>query len=265
MKGQEIPAKRMVLGVPVTCFRSYEHAVEYITQRIKEKKKTFCIAINPEKVCFAHADGAFHEIVRDAEIQICDGTGTALATWLLWGMRIPRITGVSLFFEMMAAAETRGLKVFLLGAKPQTNARAAEKLLEKYPRLRIAGQHDGYFKDDDALVEEINASGADLLFVALGSPRQERWITQHRGELNAPFCMGIGGTLDVLTGHVKWAPAFFRKTGTEWLYRLIKEPWRWKRQLVLPGFALDVMRQRIRPKEWVSAVREGDIDVANKR
>lgn len=239
----EAPLKRTVLGVPITCFHSYDHAVGYLTRRLGETR-TFCVAINPEKVCLAHANATFSEIVRDADVHICDGIGTAMAMWLLWGVRIPRITGVGLFFQMVTAAEEQGLSVFLLGATPESNAAAVRRLCERHPHLRIAGCRDGYFKDDEAVVQQINVAKADLLFVALGSPKQERWIAHHWARLAVPFCMGIGGSLDVVAGRVRWAPGLFRTTGTEWLYRLVREPWRWRRQSALPRFALSVLRQR---------------------
>jgi N-acetylglucosaminyldiphosphoundecaprenol N-acetyl-beta-D-mannosaminyltransferase len=226
-----------VLGIPITCFHSYEDAAETIAERIKERQKTFCIAINPEKVCFARKDSAFAGIVRRGHVHICDGIGTALAVRLGRGWRIPRITGVGLFLRLMAMAEREGLRVFLLGAKPQTNEQACAVLQTKHPNLQIAGCHHGYFEEASPVIDQINASGADMLFAALGSPRQETWLAEHLEAIDVPFCMGVGGSLDVLTGNVKRAPEFFQRTGTEFLYRLIREPWRWRRQTVLLGFA----------------------------
>jgi hypothetical protein len=111
-----------------------------------------------------------------------------------------------------------------------------------HPGLDIAGRQDGYFDNDDDVIRHINDSGADMLFVAMGSPRQEKWINKHRDRIYAPYCMGVGGTLDVVNGNVKWAPKFFRKTGTEFLYRLISQPKRIKRQKVLPKFMFLVFK-----------------------
>jgi N-acetylglucosaminyldiphosphoundecaprenol N-acetyl-beta-D-mannosaminyltransferase len=207
------------------------------------------VAVNPEKICFARGDEAFGEVVRKATFHICDGAGTAAAMRILRGVKIPRITGIELFYRMVAVAEEEGLSVFLLGAHPEVIRRAREKLCEKHPRLRVAGCLDGYFHEDgcEAIVREINASGADMLFVGLGSPKQERWITQYRSVLKTPFCMGVGGSFDVLSGRVKRAPEFFRRTGTEWLYRLAKEPRRWRRQIALMGFVMSVLWERIWP------------------
>jgi N-acetylglucosaminyldiphosphoundecaprenol N-acetyl-beta-D-mannosaminyltransferase len=255
--------ERAVLDVPITCFRSAAHAATHIVQTIKNKDRTYCVAINPEKVWFAREDPAFEEIVRNAAFHICDGAGTAAALWLLWGTKIPRVTGVDLFFQMLRLAEKEDLGVFLLGARPETIRHAHERLQHRHPRLRCVGYRDGYFDDSDceSIVGQINASKADMLFIALGSPKQEHWIAKHRSQLEVPFCMGIGGSLDVLSGCVQRAPGVFRKTGTEWLYRLVRQPWRWRRQRVLIRFALSVLRQgfnsRQRAPERCRTVRAG--------
>jgi len=234
-----------VLGVPITCFDSYDHAVQTIVDRIWASTKTFCIAINPEKVCFAQTDETLASIIRRGNMHICDGIGTCAAVRFLRGWRIPRITGVKLFFALLQAAEEAGLRVFLFGATPETNDAAYERICEKYPRLQIAGRLHGYHKDHGAIVRQINASAADMLFVALGSPRQERWLGEHLDRLEVPFCMGVGGSLDILSGRVKRAPEIFQRTGTEFLYRLVCEPWRWRRQSVLPGFAVRALAQAL--------------------
>ncbi len=230
-----------VLGVPVTCFPSYEDATATIVRRVRERQKTFCIAINPEKVCFARNDRRFGEIVRSGHVHICDGMGIALAIRLLQGWRVPRITGVGLFLKLMAVAEQERLRIYLLGARPQINEKACAALLEKHPNLQIAGRHHGYFEDASALVAQINDTGADMLFAALGSPHQEKWLHEHLEAIRVPFCMGVGGSFDVLSGDVKRAPEFFQRTGTEFLYRLIREPRRWRRQSVLLAFGLRVL------------------------
>jgi N-acetylglucosaminyldiphosphoundecaprenol N-acetyl-beta-D-mannosaminyltransferase len=234
-----------VLGVPVTCFSSYDHAVHTIMGRIQEGEKTFCIAINPEKVCFARGDDGFASILSRGHVHICDGIGTRVAVRLLKGWRIPRITGVRLFFSLLDAAESAGSRVFLFGATPEINDAAYERIREIHPRLQIAGRLHGYHKDDAQIVRQINASGAHMLFVALGSPRQERWIGEHLNALHVPFCMGVGGSFDILSGRVKRAPEIFQRTGTEFLYRLVCQPQRWRRQSVLPGFALRALAEAL--------------------
>jgi N-acetylglucosaminyldiphosphoundecaprenol N-acetyl-beta-D-mannosaminyltransferase len=249
-----------VLGVPVTCFCSYDHATSAIVDRIRRKEKTLCVAINPEKVCFARNDAAFGSIIRKAHIHICDGIGAAVAVRWITGWRIPRVTGVKLFIELVETAEREKLSVFLLGAKPQVNECAAEVLRERYPHLQIAGRCDGYFKDSAEVVRQINASGAHMLFTAMGSPRQERWLSENLDAISTPFCMGVGGSLDVLTGNIKRAPGFFQKTGTEFLYRLLCEPKRWRRQSVLPGFAVRVLDEAVKKRGLKALISSKRID-----
>lgn len=231
-----------ILGIPLSVLTSYEQAVELVVERVGRCEKTFCVAINPEKIHRAQTDDELGALINQADLHICDGVGAAIAARLLYNKRIARVTGVQLFLDLIAAAEKNGLGVFLLGASDEVNHDASRRLLEKRPHLKIVDRQNGYFQDDQDVVERINRSGADMLFVAMGSPRQERWISKHRDSIRAPFCMGIGGTLDVVSGRVPWAPAICRKTGTEFLYRLVREPKRWKRQLSLPLFMMDVLR-----------------------
>lgn len=233
----------MIMGARVAPFESYAHAVDCVGRAVSSGRKAFCVAINPEKVQRAKRDPALGAILRDASMGICDGIGVALAARLLHGRKVRRCTGADLFFELIAASAKRGWKVFLLGASAESNEGAYTALTARYPDLQIVGRQDGYFEDDEAVVRQISASGADLVFVAMGSPRQEFWITKHRKAITAPFCMGVGGTFDVAAGTVKRSPIIFRKTGTEFLFRLISQPGRWRRQLALPMFLLAVLRE----------------------
>lgn len=235
------PAHLPVLGVPVTAFESYRHAVDWIGQRIERSVPTFCVAINPEKVFRAARDARLRRALMDAEARLCDGIGVSLAAWLLHGRRIARCTGCDLFTHLLEAASGRGWSVFMLGGSARSNQRAVELLKRRYPSLRVAGHRDGFFDDPAAVVRQINDSGADVLFVALGSPGQELFIHRHRADIRATLTMGVGGTLDVISGTARRAPAAFRRTGTEFLYRLLSDPRRWRRQLALPRFAWQVL------------------------
>lgn len=231
-----------ILGIPVDRFESYEHLTEVIRRRVQARRKTFCVAINPEKVQRAKRDRRLREALESAHIRICDGTGVALASLLLDGRRLVRCTGIELFFRLIGLSAQEGWKVFLLGASAETNALACGKLRRSNPGLNIAGSRDGFFRDSAEVIQQVNGSGADLLFVAMGSPRQELWIAEHMAHLTPCFCMGVGGTLDVVAGTARWAPALFRKTGTEWLFRLLTQPSRARRQLALPLYAVDVLK-----------------------
>ena len=235
-----------ILGVNVFPFRSYEHAIACLRDRIASGLQSFCIAINPEKVCRAHADRELASVLDQADITICDGIGISIAARILHGVKLERCTGIDLFEHIISAAEEERWGVFLLGASAEANRRAAENLVRKHPGLFIAGRHDGYFSESDSIVERINASGADLLFVAMGSPRQEFWIAKSRARLNVKVCMGVGGTFDVIGGIVRRAPAICRRTGTEFLYRSITAPGRYLKRIARhPNFMLMVLKKRL--------------------
>lgn len=237
------PETADVLGVEVASFDSYEQAVRCVANRLEAHKKTFCVAINPEKIYRAQQDASLRRLLEQADLRICDGIGVALASRVLNGRRLERCCGVDLFLHLAGQAALVGWKVFLFGASPESNEGAARRLRELHPDLQIAGCRHGYDYRDEDVVEAINASGSELVFVAMGSPRQEQWITAHQEQLTAGFIMGVGGSFDVLSGTAKRAPRLFRRTGTEFLYRLVKDPKRWRRQLVLPLFAALVIQQ----------------------
>jgi N-acetylglucosaminyldiphosphoundecaprenol N-acetyl-beta-D-mannosaminyltransferase len=231
-----------VLGIQVNRFRSYDDATEVMRQRIRAHRPTFCVAINPEKVYRSARDAKLKSVLDRADVRICDGIGVALASLLLDHRRLPRCTGIELFMRLIQAAAQEGWRVFLLGASAESNAAASRKLVAQNPGLNIVGTQHGFCGDATAVVDKINQSEADLLFVAMGSPRQEFWIAENRPHLRPCLCMGIGGSLDVISGATTRAPALFSNTGTEWLYRLITQPSRLRRQLVLPLYALDVLK-----------------------
>jgi len=233
---KKLPHPLPVMSLQVTPFSSYHHACDCVEVLIESGQKAYSVAINPEKIYKADHDRALANVINSAQIFICDGIGTVLAVRMLHGRPIKRITGVALFYELIKKAFEKGWKVYLLGASSESNKRAYDTLLANYSGLLIVGRHDGYFKDSNKVIEDINRSEADILFVAMGSPKQELWIAENWDMINATFCMGVGGTFDIVSGKTKWAPAICRETGTEWLFRLLSEPRRWRRQLALPKF-----------------------------
>ena len=235
-----------ILGVPVTPFDSLEAAVRSAHDRIAARQKTFCVAINPEKIQRASRDAGLMRALEASSFRICDGVGVSLAAALLHGKRLARCTGVDLFIALARLAAAKHWRVFLLGGAPESNEGARLRLLEWFPEIDLAGWRDGYFSDSGEAVAEINASGADVLFVALGSPRQELWIAENLDRLRPVLCMGVGGSFDVLSGKARRAPLIFRRSGTEWLFRLLMNPGRIRRQLALPAFAFEVMKEKLR-------------------
>lgn len=217
-------------------------------------------AANPEKTFSVPADPFLHEMFRSADLIIPDGIGMVLAVRLLYGQRLERVPGCELMLDICGLAARRGAGIFLYGAREEVSLTAAKNLLERFPELVVAGRANGYLKpeENDDLIARINASGASVLFLALGSPRQERWIAQNKDRLpNIRVCQGIGGTLDVVAGITKRAPRAFRNCGLEWLYRLLSEPTRAKRQAVLPVFAWRVMLERLSPRSNTISKRGG--------
>ncbi len=244
-KTSEIPKPQSLMGLKVIPFADYDQACTCIGQLIAEKKQAVSVAINPEKIYKSHQEPALQQLLNQAEVAICDGIGAALAYRVLYGQPITRITGVSLFFALIKAAADKGWRIYLLGASSESNKTTGRKLRQQNPHLQIVGQCDGYFTDTQDVITDINNCQTDILMVAMGSPKQEMWMAENRAKINASFCMGVGGTFDVVSGKAKWAPAFFRKTGTEWLYRLLSEPKRWRRQLALPKFLLLLLRYKL--------------------
>jgi N-acetylglucosaminyldiphosphoundecaprenol N-acetyl-beta-D-mannosaminyltransferase len=234
-----------ILGIPLSAVESYDHAVDYVTERTKGGLRTFCVALTPEKSHKASKDEQLLRSIRSADLHICDGIGMAMAARALCGRAVARVTGVELFQRVVARAAAEGFSVFLLGAGPESNAGACAALQAMYPSLRLAGSQHGYFKDTERVIESINDSGADMLFVAMGSPYQENWIAAHRHRIRALYCMGVGGSFDVLSGSAKRAPRIFRRTGTEFLYRFIHEPRRWKREVCAVAFCVRVFRVKV--------------------
>ena len=162
-----------------------------------------------------------------------------------------RVAGFDLTCKLLERLAESGEGVFLFGAKPGVAEIAKEKLGEKYPGINIAGTHDGYFKpeDEEGIVAQINESGAKLLLVCLGAPKQEKWIAKHKENLNVSLCMGVGGTLDVFAGTAKRAPKIFIKLNLEWFYRLMKNPSRIGRFVALPKFVLAVKKSKKKNKK----------------
>jgi N-acetylglucosaminyldiphosphoundecaprenol N-acetyl-beta-D-mannosaminyltransferase len=147
-----------------------------------------------------------------------------------------RVTGIDLMLKIVEMCARQGLKIFLLGSEPGVAEEAASKLIESFPGINIVGTYHGYFEKDNEVVKAIKDTKPDILFVGLGAGRQEKWLSKHLKELGVPIAMVIGGSLDVISGRKKRAPKWSQKLYIEWLYRLITEPERWKRQLALPKF-----------------------------
>jgi N-acetylglucosaminyldiphosphoundecaprenol N-acetyl-beta-D-mannosaminyltransferase len=197
-------------------------------------------ASNPEKNFSVPRDPDLYECYRKADLLLPDGIGMVKAAELLYGASLQRVPGAEFIFEICQIARDLGAGIFVYGAKEEVNRKSCEVLSERFPGLKITGRENGYAKDEDmpGLIEKINLSMAKVLFLALGSPKQEKWYAKYKDRLqHVRVVQGIGGTLDTIGGTVKRAPSFWRRRNLEWLYRLISEPRRIARQRVLPVFA----------------------------
>ncbi|MFS0783789.1 WecB/TagA/CpsF family glycosyltransferase [Bacillus sp. 1P06AnD] len=235
--------KETYFGVDVSPL-SYEEILADLELRMEEGKKSTIIAVNPEKVMTAEKNEQLRELINNSTYGIADGIGILLASKLKKGQVTSRVTGVDMMDRLLQFSAEKCYRVFLYGAKEEVVSKAVEKIKEKYPSIIIAGYENGYVQDAGLVVNKINEAKADLLFVAMGSPKQELWIREHMDSLSARVYQGVGGSFDVFAGHVKRAPAFYRKFGLEWMYRLMKEPKRLKRQMALPKFLLKVIRSK---------------------
>ncbi len=240
-----------ILGVNVDSI-TFEMAVDAAESMVKSEGVSMIFTPNPEIIMRAREDAELKEILNSANLCTADGIGVVYASKILKQPVPERVAGFDLVCALLERLAKSGDGVFLFGAKPGVAETAKDKLGEKYPGISVVGTHDGYFKPEDepGIVEEINASGAKLLLVCLGAPKQEKWIAKHKDELDVNLCMGVGGTLDVFAGTAKRAPKIFIKLNLEWLYRLLKQPSRIGRYAALPKFVFAVRKSRkIQKKE----------------
>lgn len=209
---------------------------------------------NAEIVQLCIEQNEYYNLYNGGDMVVADGAGVVKAAKILKKPLKGKVAGVELGEKMLAYCAQSGDTAFFLGAKPGVAAEAARRMAEKYPGLTVAGVHDGYFKksgeESDAVIAEINESGAKLLFVCLGVPVQEQWISDNKDKLtSARMCMCLGGSLDVYAGAVKRAPRIFIKLSCEWLYRLLKEPKRIGRMMKLPKFLIGTYKAKLCKKD----------------
>ncbi|MGE5594060.1 MAG: WecB/TagA/CpsF family glycosyltransferase [Betaproteobacteria bacterium] len=205
------------------------------------------VTLNSEMAMTAQRDTELAAIINSADLVVPDGAGVVWASRILGSPLPARVAGFDLMQELVKCAGTEGWPVFLLGASPGVADEAAARLSTRVPGLRIAGTHHGFFenREEDGLVERVRQSRAKLVFVAMGAPRQDKWIARNRARLAPSVCIGVGGSLDVLAGRVSRAPDWMGRMGLEWLYRLFQEPRRFVRVLALPKFVIRVLAERL--------------------
>ncbi|MBE6973495.1 MAG: WecB/TagA/CpsF family glycosyltransferase [Ruminococcaceae bacterium] len=211
-----------------------EEALERGAQLMEQPGFHYVVTPNPEFVLAAEKDKEFQSVLNGADLVIPDGIGVIYSAKLLGTPLKSRVPGIEFSADMLAHMDKVGGRVFLLGAKPGVAEQAAANISKEYPNLTICGTHDGYFKEDAPVVQIIKESNADLLFVCLGAPRQEKFMAKYGPEMGVKLAMGLGGSLDVYAGVVERAPESWQKLNLEWAYRLVKEPKRFGRMAKLP-------------------------------
>jgi N-acetylglucosaminyldiphosphoundecaprenol N-acetyl-beta-D-mannosaminyltransferase len=203
-----------------------EATVERCAEIIDAGEPTQHVAINVAKVVALEDDSKLRDVVERCELVSVDGQPIVWASRLLGDPLPERVAGIDLMFRLLGLAEERGYRVYILGAKQEVLETAIGRLGERYPRLVVAGYHHGYFKDEESpeICELVRASEPHILFVAMSSPRKELWLAEHARDLGVPFSMGVGGSIDIVAGVTKRAPASMQRLGLEWFYRFLQEP-----------------------------------------
>ncbi|MCU9613207.1 WecB/TagA/CpsF family glycosyltransferase [Caldibacillus lycopersici] len=235
-----------IMGVP---FLHTDQAsfVNLLVDRIDQQEKTYVVTANPEIVMKANEDAAFMQDILQANYIIADGIGVVKAAQILGNPLPGRVTGFDTTMELLKIANEKHYKLYLLGAKKETLEKTVANIARDYPGVEIVGSHDGYFNwEKNHIAETIAELKPDLVLVALGFPKQEKWIVENLSKFDHGVFIGIGGTFDIIAGTAVRAPLAWQKLGLEWLHRLIKQPSRWRRMLVLPQFAGKIIAQKVK-------------------
>lgn len=237
-----------ILNIPVDNI-TMSQAVEKAFGFLDENRLHTIYTPNAEIMMCAQRDSYVLSVLSEADMLVADGAGVVLASKLLHRPLPEKVSGVDLIKNIFSTSTgRRSIKCFFYGGKPGVAEAAIENLTRSYPNVKFVGFSNGYIPDTetDKLIKHINESGAEMLFVALGAPKQEKWIHGHKSDLAVKICMGVGGSFDIYAGTAKLAPDFFRNHSLEWLYRLYKEPKRFIRMLDLPRFMLKVLSARLK-------------------
>ena len=223
-----------------------QEALERGRALLEADAPAYCVTPNAEMAYEALHDEAFRAVLNGAALVLPDGAGVVLGAKILKTPLKQKVAGIEFAQNLLPILEENGKRLFLLGSKPGVAELAAEKMLQKHPKLCVCGTMDGYFKDDSEAVARINAARADVVFVCLGAPKQEYFMQKHAPELNVHLMIGLGGTLDGIAGTVKRAPRWMIRLQLEWLYRLIKQPSRLGRMMRLPKFVFAAIKKRMK-------------------
>lgn len=233
-----------IMGIPVPKITMTEtvHIISNVihTEGMENQQLFHVVTLNPEITMACQQDKNLRAIIGDAGLLTADGIGIVMVSRLKGNPLPERVTGCDLLFNLLSEGNQRKWSFYLLGAEEAVSKRAAEVIQESYPHVHIVGRHHGFFHSEDEakIVNDIAAVKPDVLIVALGAPYAERWIHKYKHQLHSRVAIGVGGSLDIVAGKVKRVPAVWQKLNLEWLHRLLNQPSRWKRQLILPRFAV---------------------------
>jgi N-acetylglucosaminyldiphosphoundecaprenol N-acetyl-beta-D-mannosaminyltransferase len=235
-----------ILGVRVD-HATYDDLLACVDAFVASGQPHQIITLNPEMLVAAWDNPALRRILNAGDLNVADGVGLVMVARSL-GDPIPeRVTGSDGIYRLSAHCARQGYRPFFLGAAPGVAKTVAGQLATEFPGLQVAGTYAGSpgAEDEEAIVARVRSVAPDILFVAYGVPTEEIWIARNRDQLGVPVMVGVGGAFDFVAGITRRAPAWMRRLGLEWLYRLIREPWRWRRQLALPRFLILAAGQRL--------------------
>lgn len=233
-----------ILGVQFNNLKK-SNALEIIVKKIKKNEQVFVITANPEIVMYANRNADYKRLINTSDLIVADGIGVIYGSKILRQPLLERIAGYDLLIELLKQSSEHNLRVYLLGAKEEIVNKAKANIMHDYPNINIVGTHNGFFDIENmSIMEEVENAKPQIIFVAMGFPKQEQWISKYFERGNTGLGMGVGGSFDVLSGETKRAPKWVQKVHLEWLYRLINDPKRAVRMLDLPKFIIEVIKQR---------------------
>lgn len=223
--------------------------IDKLDQHITQNEKKFIVTANPEIVIRANQDENYMQDIKKADYVTADGIGVVKAAGLLNTPLPERVAGFEVMLDLLIRANENRYKVYFIGAAEETLQKMMENVKRDYPNIDIVGSQNGFFDwSDSQITERIVTAEPDLVFVALGAPLQEKWISKHLDLFNKGVFIGIGGSFDVIAGTVKRAPKLWQKLNLEWLYRIVKQPSRLKRSVAIPQFVLAILKVKLKGK-----------------
>jgi len=245
-KKRIIPLRIKILGVEID-YINFSCAVNKICELIKDARPHTVITANSLMLNSVSSSAKLRHAFSKASLVIADGIGIVFAARFLYNAKIERIPGIDLMYTLCGISSKNGYSVYILGAKERVNRDAIIKLQKRFPEIKIIGRHHGYFSpgEEEGLLNKIRKLKPDIVFVGIDVPRQEEWVSSNIERMGSCLCIGIGGSLDVISGRLLRAPQWMRESGLEWIHRFMLQPWRIKRLLGLPVFLLKVLLQKL--------------------